>query len=362
MKRTIGVLVIQVLAALATFVGTTGVVQGQGLQYTEETRMRLEGLGIIGRLIGRTTVEGTTSVQGGKMRVDSEKESSTITDADGGRFITLNHKRKEYTEMTFEDMAKWAEQMAEQTQQQIEEAQEEVEEEQSDEEQPEVKYSFDFKADATGETADIAGYEAKQLLMTLKVNFEVEGEDEEGNPETARGNFYALVDSWVSDDVDGYEAVAEFQGKMAESMGEVVDASGLAQAMQTAFQADPRMKAASERLAEEMDKVEGMPLRTTTYFIIAPAEEELDVDLALGKKKTEKKRSGLGGLARGALKSRGISFGGEQNEDKPAEVAEQKTLMSMSTEVKEIKTGALDGSLFGIPAGYKEVSWEESGK
>lgn len=356
-----------ILAAWVSFSSSIAV-QAQGIEYKEETRMRLEGLGLVGRLIGRTTVESTNYVQGAIMRVDSEGNTSTISDMEGGRIINLNHKAKEYTVITFAEMLQMAEQMQENLKQKMEEAKAEQPEEEggeaAEEEQEEVttKFEFEFDAKATGEKEDVFGYEAEQLVMTLKVIFEAEGEDEEGNQETMKGNFFAVVDHWASDAIPGYEEISEYQRQAAEKMGSEMGSSGLAESMQQAFQADPRMAAAMTRVAEELEKVEGMPLRSTTYFVLASEGAELDLDAVLGKKKEEKKGPNLGGLARGALRSRGIAVRGDSQPKDESTEPSQKTLVSITTEMKDIKTGALDPALFQVPAGYTEVKFEGLGQ
>ncbi|MEZ4703130.1 MAG: hypothetical protein R2834_22575 [Rhodothermales bacterium] len=120
------------------------------------------------------------------------------------------------------------------------------------------------------------------------------------------------------------------------------------------LQQDQRIGPAFEKTAEEMKKLNGTPLRSTTYIVVVPEEMDLDVDLLLGRTKVEKKKgAALGKIAKGALKSRGIPVGGNNNAEaqKPAE---QQTLLSMREEYTDIGEGAVDPSKFQVPAGYKQ--------
>ncbi len=341
------------------FIGLfASVSMAQDLRYNESTRMRLEGLGIVGRALGRVGSEEEVFLKGDKMLVRSEDGADTVTDLESDRFIYINNDDEEYAIVTFEEMAEEMGRMMEEGAGRMQEAEREAEAQGTEQD-----FDFDFSAEATGERDEINGYDAEQMLMTLRVAFTVEGEGEEGEVQTARGNFYALVDTWLTEEVPNYDQLSAFREEQARKMGEAMGAAGgagsMMEAMQTAMQQDERMGAAMAKVAEEMAKVEGAPVRTVTYYILAPEGEDLNVDLALGREEKPARRRGLGGLVGGALRNRGINVGGadEESEEGKMEISEQKTLLSITTEMTDIETDNLDPEIFLPREDYQQVEW-----
>ena len=74
----------------------------QHLRYKTKTKMNLKSLGFLGSLLDSEMVE-EVSINGNVKRVD-RKDASTITNLDTEQIINLDHKRKEYSIMTFDEM------------------------------------------------------------------------------------------------------------------------------------------------------------------------------------------------------------------------------------------------------------------
>src|SRR5690606_10838477 len=122
-----------------------------------------------------------------------------------------------------------------------------------------------------------------------------------------------------------------------------------------AFADDPRVAVAFEQSMEEAEKIEGMSVRSITRFVTVAPGQQFDRAVATGAQEAARPsiaqqagRAALGGVM-GRLGRR----------SQPAEPAEpeqpsQATIMTATSEVRNVSTASLDASLFEVPAGYTE--------
>ena len=146
-------------------------------------------------------------------------------------------------------------------------------------------------------------------------------------------------------------------------MGKAGDAfRAQASGMQAVFASDPRIKDGFDAAAKELAKMQGIPLRSTTYVTLVPANMTFDRNLALADaggaaKKDDAPKSGgrFGGLM-GAIKSV-AGQASEKQGDKGAstEPPKQATLMTLTDQVTSIAQESVPASVFAVPAGYREV-------
>ncbi len=316
---------------------------GQGVTVTSTTSMKASGaLGLMVRMAGGSSSTTTSYVAGHKLRTD-HGETSSIIDADAGRFTSMDNKKKTYSTMTLEEMAAAMQRGAERAK---EEAAKRPEEKPSD-----IDWSVDVKADHTGEHQSIAGYDAQRSFITITVT--ARSKDKEGAAQ--EGTFVAFIDEWRSTTAPNGAAMAEFQRAYVQKMKSEFAAQG--RALQTAFASDPRMKTAMEAAAREMAKLKGVPLKTTTSFIVVPEGQSFSRQLALGGAAEQKAAADeaqpkpKGGLF-GKIKAAAAQA--QQSGSKESAPATQATIMSFGTEVQEIKRG-VPPDIFSVPAGYKEI-------
>jgi hypothetical protein len=109
-----------------------------------------------------------------------------------------------------------------------------------------------------------------------------------------------------------------------------------------------------------MQKLQGIPLRSTTYMIVVPAGVTFDRKLALDEPAPaqtaaapEPKKSG--GLRGFMNKVKAAAEEANKKSDQPEGPPKQATLMTMTDEVKSISTGPIPAEMFAPPAGYREV-------
>jgi len=311
-------------------------------------------------------IKSTTSVAGHKLRTESE-DAATIIDVDAGRFITIDHKKKTYTSMTFAEMAARMQQAVQSMQQGSEQRQAEQAKAAKDAKAPnpnknDVTFHYTVAADRPGQRDKIAGYDAERVFLTITIEADTA---REGQKPGQAGSLVFLIDEWRSTDAPQIAAMQEFQRAYAQKVGDTFRPS--VDAMKSAYAFDPRIKEGFTAAAKEMAKAPGVSLRTVTYVAAVPGGMTFDRQLVLADagaattadsaKKDAPKQSRFGGFV-GALKS-----AAEQANKKPADKSDksdaqlkQGTLMSINEEARSITRGAVPPGTFDPPAGYREVT------
>ena len=303
---------------------------------------------------GSMESEETRYIKGNRMRTDSD-QSSTIMDMQQRRMLVLDHERRTYMEISLDDMMAMAGDVTAGTGQAAGDAGEQVEE---DPEAVQADVTYSVSVDPTGETARIAGYEAQQFLITLEAEIRAVAEDERDEEQEMRGRIGAVTDMWVSDEAPRMQLdMNDFPG--AEAMAEDARASG--NAMSGFFTQNPESQAAFEQAAAEMAKIEGTPLRTTTYLVLVPSDQELDRDAVLSGSGDEEEED-RGGSAMDALRGMAGLFGGGRDETDPEEATVgQTTIMTLSEEAVDVDSGPIADSMFEIPEGYTPLAFPGAG-
>jgi hypothetical protein len=210
-----------------------------------------------------------------------------------------------------------------------------MEEAKAESDAQDVKGSFevtDSKVDVinTGKRQDINGSSALQTIVTVGGTYVITATDEEtGETEQATGTSYVVYDIWQSKDIAGYQTMMDFQMKMAEGMGDAVANSGL-QSMVESMNSMPQVQTSAEEAFEKVDPDNGIPLRSTVYFVQLDEGTEFDLDAVLAGKNTAT--------------------------DSPDETPSQIVIMSMVTEIGSVTTTPFEESYLEPPADYAQVA------
>jgi hypothetical protein len=339
-------------AALVPALAMAAPAAAQDVQYETVTKIDFPGaLGTAMRLAARLgggsmeTVE-TTYIKGKRMRSDADK-ASTITDLENGRVISVDHEARTYWVMTFGEMM----QMARQTGEELKAAGEQRTV--SGEQTADTQLRFSFSVEDAKERDRIAGYNAQRFFLTMQA----EGEYvPEGATEREQGGtLVVLTDLWSSKDMPAFGATQAFGEATAQ---EYAAATGsLMEGITAAFAGDPQLRVAFEKSAEEASKIDGMAVRTTVRFVTVAPGKQFDRALAIEGRKDAGPSVGQqvvrGGLGRLAARAAGQQQ--QQAEAPQQEELTQATIMTVTTEVRNVSTRSLDGKLFEPPAGYREV-------
>jgi len=331
MNRSTSFAICMLLAATLAFASALDV------KYTQTSVTKFHGgMSMLMKMAGASGPQTSTiMISGNKQRSDTEKNSHII-DLDREVMITVDHKKKEYTEMTFAEframMDKMKNAMAGMRPQ--------------TEEKPgaeKVEWKFDVKVDKTGERQTINGYGCEKVIVTLKAVGEMKTDATTGEG-GGQGGMMVTSTQWMTPKVDGWEESMAFWKKFAEKSGFMSGGQGAS--MESMMGSNPQLAAAFKRLMEEGQKLTGVPVKTESVFetwgapTAAQGMEE--------QPKEEKPSSPMGGLLGGLGKklAKKPESGGTSESDR-------KPLFESSSTLESASNTSLEAGLFGAPVNYK---------
>jgi len=336
-----------IAAILMAGILTTAFSPRPDFKTTSTTKLTFKGaLGTMMKMLGgNKPLTSTQYIQGHKSRHDNidndgKLTTSSIIDLDREVMINIDHKKKEYTEMTFAEFQQMFKEMSEKTKTTPDKPQ-------SD---PEVKFSFDVKVDRTGEKKNIAGYETEKVILTLTATGESQAEG--GKPgEMQKGGMIVRSTNWNANSVKGYDEVKTYYMTFAQKLGGMSGGTGPAQMIQTLSKTNPQLAEAMKKLEQEAKKLQGVALMTETVFETwaEPAANQSETSAA--KSEEQEPPKSVGGLLGGLGKKLGQKA--TKKEDGAGSSGRAVLLESVS-EVTAIGTAAVDAGLFAVPAGYKK--------
>jgi hypothetical protein len=293
----------------------------------DKGQVKFEGmLGTMMRMFGgKALSEGIVSTNAvkGNRKATLNDLTGRIVDLGEQKVYDLDMKKKTYTVTTFDQLR-----------QKLREAQERAAKEAKDapkeagEPAPpsgnDKQYEFDFDVKETGQTRSIAGYDAKQVVMTVTVR-------EKGKTLDESGGVVLTADSWMGPDIPAMKELAEFEMKYWKAIAPET-ALVSAEQMATVAAMYPLIKPAMDRINQEKVSLKGTPLATTMTFEGVKSKAQIE---------EQSKSSGGGGLS--GMLARKMA----KKDDKP-----RATIFTMNSETLEIATsvGAAD---IDIPAGFK---------
>ena len=349
MKNSMNIKTVLVLVLSVCSFSLVSFTQAQTVHYKTETRMKMHMLGAMSNMMGNKPQVSDVYVSDQYMLSVDGKRSSSLMSAANGTIATLDHKKKTYYEMSFDEMASMFTAMQEDGRQQIDDAGYDP-----------ADMQFSVQVEALGSGGEVAGHNTEKKRMIMELAYTAETSDDAQNAEQVSGKFYTVTEMWISKNVPGSDIVDAFSNNYASAIGQSFEhhATNRMAGMQQMFMSDGRMGPAMEQLAEEMKKLEGTPLKTVTYVVLGPDGQELDLDAVLNQKeeKKKKRRGGLGRLAKNALKNQGLNLGGNDEQAAPAEgVTEQTILTETETLYLLMEIVEDDPNRFTIPSNYKKV-------
>jgi hypothetical protein len=335
-------------------------IHAQDVEWSTWNKVEFSGaLGTMMRIFAGNGESITKSyIKDARSRSDQEKRSS-ILDLENPRFIEINHDAKTYTIMTFAQMAEYMKQMQRKADSAMAQARAQAAKEPppkpTEEKQAEVDVKIDFRIEKPGEKQKIQGYDAERQFVIVETEAMVTPEG--GGQAESAGRLIIFNDSWNARGVPIEQAQLNMAAKAASSPELQKTAQSTvksSEGMITAILSDPKARAALEKTMKEVEKIEGFELKGTMHLVIVPPGMQFDRDKALADEKGgggagQTARSALGGMLRGALRGNQQ----QQQSDDPKQV----TIARVRSEVRDIKTASLAGSLFEPPAGYREIPW-----
>lgn len=335
------------------------------LKYEQVTEIKdgiMESLGKLAGMFGAKGLERTTTstyLKGDRLRTDQlEGEalvSSQIIQLDREQVLSLDHKKKTYTVMTFAEMKAQMEKALASMK-----SAPQNQNPKPDPQKPDVKVEPKIIVKDTGETRLINGFNTRRVLLTV----EIEGEDQKTKDKGAMG---ADTELWLTKDIAGFDEQNKFYMKYAQKMAspELIKNMGMSPAMRQ----DPRMAESMQAMQQKAKSLEGVAILTVMSFNLSgtPSAETQAQASSQPRQSSSAERppDSVGDAIGKALGGFG-GFGRKKKKEEPAPPAQTSqpssatsdgkvsaTLMTSTTEMKSFSTAALDAALFDAPAGYQ---------
>jgi len=316
------------IPAVAAFALVVAIVHAD-VKTKEKTLMKFGG-GMMGALMNRAVgdaakdgIINTVAVKGSR-KSSINDSTGQIIDLGEEKIYDLDVKKKEYRVTTFAEMRQRIKDAQEKAAKQAKDAP--PEDKDLQEAGKQIEFEFDVKE--TGQTKQIAGYNAKEVIMTVTMH-------EKDRKLEDSGGMVMKSDVWLGPNIAALDEIAAFDMKYYKAL--YGDSIGLdPQAMATMLAMYPSMAKMGARLQTEAQKMQGTPLLTTTTFESVKSAEQM--------KAGAQPASGGGGGIGGMLASRIAKKG-------PAEA--RSTLMTTTLERLSIETSASAEDV-AVPTAFKE--------
>jgi hypothetical protein len=285
------------------------------------------------------------------------RDRTEIIDLDAGTITTIDHLKKQYTTMTFEQMRQQMEAAIAKAK-----AQQQKQQPTNDAAQ-DVSVKFNIKVHNTGASRDVAGLSAKESIMTMTM-------DATDQKSGQTGSLAITNDMYLAPEIPGYDEVRDFYKRYALKMGTVMNGAINPQIM--AMMQQPAAGKGMADMVEEMSKLKGIPvlqimrMGTTADGTPLPAASEAPLPVAPPP-------PSAGDIARQSATSAITSslpfggFGRKKKQDTPpppdsSDTSAQATaavLVESNTQFTSFSTDPVSESQFTPPAGYKQVEMKQ---
>ena len=293
----------------------------------DKAQVKFEGF--LGRMIGmfggKAAKEGivTTNAVKGDRKVELNDSVGRIVDLKEEKVYELDVNKKTYTVVTFEELRRRMREAQEKAEKQAKELPKEERDPQQEKPAREMEIDFDVKE--TGQRKQLAGYDTREVVMTVTIR-------EKGKTLEEGGGMVMTSNSWMGPAIPAMKELAEFEMRYWKAIAP--EASGIsAEQMAAVMAMYPMLKSAMERLKSEGSKLEGTPLATTMVFEGVKSKEQMT------QQNQQSSGGGIGGmLARRMMK----------RDEKPRTV-----IFTMNHETLEV-TPSVAAEELQIPAGFKE--------
>jgi len=330
----------RLMTSCATALFLVAVTAGPALAEVK-TREKNQGTlgGMLGRMVnlfgGKAAKEGVVSTAAvkGNRKATINESTGQIIDLTEEKVYDLDMKKKTYEVTTFEELRRRAREAREEAEKDAaNQTQESTPTGKSDPsepgKEPGKEYEVDFDLKETGQKKQLAGYDTRELVMTIAVR-------EKGRTLEEAGGVVMTSNSWLGPQIDAMKELYEFDIRYYKQLAgnEAVGISP--EQMATILAMFPAVKQAMDRLQKEGPKLQGTPLATTMVFeaVKSKAQMEQPAEKSSG--------SGLGGmLARKMAK--------KDNSASP-----RAMIFTSIHEVQEVTTNVA-ASDTSIPEGFKE--------
>lgn len=292
----------------------------------------------------------TVMVKGNRM-VRIDQDQTEMIDLDAGTVTMIDHAKRQYTTVTFEQMRKQMEAAAARARAEQAKEQHQAPPQTSGADSPKIDVKFKVKVRSTGASKEVAGLSSKESILTMNM-------DATDQKSGQAGSLAITNDMYLAPEIPGYEEVREFDKRYAIKMGTVVRAAINDQMI--AMMQQPAVAQGMADMIQEMSKLKGIPvlqiMRIGTTINGMPLPAASEVLLPVGPPPPT-----VGSVAKAAVMS-SLPFGGfgkkkKQEEEPPMAIdsAAGVVLMESTTQYTDLSRASVDASQFAVPSGYRMV-------
>ena len=156
------------------------------------------------RKAAKEGVVATTAVKGNR-KATMNDTTGQIIDLSEEKIYKLDLKKKTYEVTTFEELRRKMREARERAQKERRAAQGK-EEKQQKPDQPQKEYEIDFNVKETGQKKQLAGYDTREVMMTITVR-------EKGKTLEEAGGIVMTMDSWLGPQIAALKELTDFDMK-----------------------------------------------------------------------------------------------------------------------------------------------------
>lgn len=288
--------------------------------------------GLINRMAGDAAKDGAIETMSLKdnRQLTAGAQAGKIIDLAEEKVYDLDLRKKEYRVTTFAELRRqWQEQ-----QKKMQEGAQGGggQAETADPAQSGKQVEITASVKETGATKKIAGYDTKEVVVTVVVH-------EKGKTLEESGGLSMVSSLWMAPRIAALDETAEFQQKYLKAIyGDAFMGADMA-AMGALLAQYPSMKELQAKMSAESKKLQGTPMLTTVTMEAVQSAEQMKA----ASQPAPPSGGGLMGRLANRLGNRG---GGNAAEA-------QSNLFTSSVEVLSVETSVSDADV-AIPAGFKE--------
>ena len=305
--------------------------------HESKTQMTLLGsLGTLSKILGLgKPIQTIDYYAGNKMRSDvlddkGKVKTSEIIDLDKELFITLDHKKQKYTQVTFAD---WRQQL----QDAMAKMEESKEEQGEESEQPQNEWAVTYDISRPEGTENVNGRVTAKVIVTVIAKEKPKTSGGTPAEDTAGAEMRMTSTSWICPRLEGSDEIDAFNQKLAKKLGFSFDEAQTRSMWEQIMQSYPQIKDISETAKEKGGGLEGTPVRTNVVYEtigkVKPTDEE----------NQEEAPASIGGLIKG-LGKKAV----KKDEDQGP-----KPLIEMTSDILRQEVTPVDQAMFTVPEKYK---------
>lgn len=293
-------------------------------------------------------------------------DNSEIVDLDKETITHIDHAKKQYYTITFQQMKE-----------QLEEAQREAAKHPQQQPGPKADNTTDMKFNVavrnTGAKKEFSGLGTSESILTLTM----QATDQKTGQ---TGNLAMTNDLWLTPEIPGYNEVRDFNVRYAQKLGEVYGSAMAPMLASMRSQMNPGQTQGLGEMAKEVSKLKGVPIYTVMRMgstadgkpLPAASEAPLPAsdqnaempskgDMAqegandAATSAVASKLGGLGGMLGGFGHKKKVDSPQPSNGSPAQTQPTTSVLMETTSEMSGFSSAPLDGSVFLPPAGYQQV-------